>query len=610
MRGLRITGKDLAFAGGAAVLSLAVYLAFGAALEAGAIQAAAGAVLVVLAVLEVYRRIVAEQDRTRLEIRRIEPLLAVYRLLPLRAPLPAMANEGWSVPPDSAALLISLVREVRPRTVLETGCGISTLVLAYALEESGEPGASVVAIEHDPKWAATCRRRVAEHGLEARVRIVEASLVPTDVAGGTSVPFYAPSAFDGLPPIDLVVVNLYPFEATVAKEGVTVPEAIEQIDVGGPSMLRAAAKNHKHVIPLCDPALYAEFMKELETGTISDAFRFRAAVTTFARTAEYDLAISSWLSRQLDGEGSQLGERFGFSMQRVQTLRYGENPKQSAALYAPAGKVPYRQLHGKELSFNNLIDLESAWRIASEFAGPACVVIKHTNPCGVGTGDTIDAALRSAIAADSVSAFGGIIGANRQFDDACADAVGALFLEVIVAPSFSEGAKEILGKKKNLRLVETDGLRQALDIRTAAGGILVQTADSIAPSPGWKTVTKLQPDEETMRALEFAWIVCAHVKSNAIVITRDGQTVGIGAGQMSRVDSAKLAVTKAMSPTAGCVAASDAFFPFRDGLDILIDAGIRAIVQPGGSVRDDEVIAAADERGIAMVFTGERHFRH
>lgn len=414
----------------------------------------------------------------------------------------------------------------------------------------------------------------------------------------------------GLPRIDLVVVNLYPFEATVAKAGVTVPEAIEQIDVGGPSMLRAAAKNHKQSIPLSDPSLYGEFMKEMESGTISDAFRFRAAVTTFARTAEYDLAISAWLSRQLDGEASPLGERFALSMQRVQSLRYGENPKQVAALYAPAGKAPFRQLHGKELSFNNIIDLEAAWRLASEFVGPVGVVIKHTNPCGVGTADTIAGALRNAIAADPVSAFGGIIGVNRPFDDACAEAVGALFLEVIVAPSFSEGAKEILGKKKNLRLVETDGLSQSLDIRTAAGGILVQTSDVVAPATEWKVVTKVQADEATMRGLEFAWIVCSHVKSNAIVITRESQTVGIGAGQMSRVDSAKLAVTKATSPTPGCVAASDAFFPFRDGLDILADAGIRAIVQPGGSVRDDEVIAAADERGIAMVFTGERHFRH
>ncbi|MCM2315539.1 MAG: bifunctional phosphoribosylaminoimidazolecarboxamide formyltransferase/IMP cyclohydrolase [Thermoanaerobaculia bacterium] len=414
----------------------------------------------------------------------------------------------------------------------------------------------------------------------------------------------------GLPRIDLVVVNLYPFEATVAKEGVTVPEAIEQIDVGGPSMLRAAAKNHKQSIPLSDPSLYGEFMKEMESGTISDAFRFRAAVTTFARTAAYDLAISSWLSRQIDGEAAPLGERFGISMQRVQSLRYGENPKQFAALYAPGGKAPFRQLHGKELSFNNIIDLEAAWRLASEFVGPAGVVIKHTNPCGVGTANTIAGALRNAIAADPVSAFGGIIGVNRPFDDACAEAVGALFLEVIVAPSFSEGAKEILGRKKNLRLVETDGLRQSLDIRTAAGGILVQTSDVVAPATDWKVVTKLQADESTMRGLEFAWIVCSHVKSNAIVIAREAQTVGIGAGQMSRVDSAKLAVTKAMSPTAGCVAASDAFFPFRDGLDILADAGIRAVVQPGGSVRDDEVIAAADERGIVMVFTGERHFRH
>jgi phosphoribosylaminoimidazolecarboxamide formyltransferase/IMP cyclohydrolase len=413
-----------------------------------------------------------------------------------------------------------------------------------------------------------------------------------------------------LPPIDLVVVNLYPFEATIAREGVTVPEAIEQIDVGGPSMLRAAAKNHKQVLPLCDPALYGDFMKEMESGTISDEFRMRCAIATFERTAVYDRTIAAFLSGGSAPMSDVLAERIDLGLRRVQSLRYGENPKQSAALYSLTGSTPFQQLQGKELSFNNLIDIEAAWAIANAFTRPACAVIKHTNPCGVGAAEDLAGALRLAIDADNVSAFGGIIGANRPFDAGCAEVVGKMFLEVVVAPSFTEEAKEALAKKKNLRLIETAGLGQPLDVRTAAGGLLVQTRDVIADASTWTTVTKKVPDTATMMALEFAWIVCAHVKSNAIVLTKEAQSVGIGAGQMSRVDAARLAVTKAMQPTAGCVAASDAFFPFRDGLDILADAGVTAVVQPGGSVRDEEVIAAADERGIAMVFTGERHFRH
>jgi phosphoribosylaminoimidazolecarboxamide formyltransferase/IMP cyclohydrolase len=413
-----------------------------------------------------------------------------------------------------------------------------------------------------------------------------------------------------LPPIDLVVVNLYPFEATIAREGVTIPEAIEQIDVGGPSMLRAAAKNHKHVLPLCAPSLYSDFMKELQSGSISGDFRMRCAIATFERTAQYDRTIAAFLSGGDRPTSDVLAERIDLHLHRVQSLRYGENPKQSAALYSITGSTPFQQLHGKELSFNNLIDIEAAWSIASSFQAPAISVIKHTNPCGVGTAADLHEALRLAIEADNVSAFGGIIGANRPFDAKCADIIGSMFLEVIVAPSFTDDAREILTKKKNLRLIETEGLSQTLDIRTAAGGLLVQSRDSIADASTWKTVTSAEPDAATMRALEFAWIVCAHVKSNAIVLTKEAQTVGIGAGQMSRVDAAKLAVTKAMQPTEGCVAASDAFFPFRDGLDLLADAGVTAVVQPGGSVRDEEVIAAANERGLAMVFTGERHFRH
>jgi phosphoribosylaminoimidazolecarboxamide formyltransferase/IMP cyclohydrolase len=287
-------------------------------------------------------------------------------------------------------------------------------------------------------------------------------------------------------------------------------------------------------------------------------------------------------------------------------LRYGENPQQSATFFGGS----FKQLQGKELSYNNLLDLDAAMRLAHAFREPAAAVIKHTNPCGVARRATYAEALRAAVEADPVSAYGGIVGANREFDDDAARVIESLFLEVIVAPSFSEGARAILAKKKNLRLIEAPPPQNDVELRSAAGGILEQSVDRIGPREEWRVVTERQPSEEELRGLEFAWIVCAHVKSNAIVITNEAQSIGIGAGQMSRVDAAKLAVTKATQPTAGAYAASDAFFPFRDGLDILADAGVRAVIQPGGSVRDAEVIAAANERGVAMVFTGERHFRH
>ena len=392
-----------------------------------------------------------------------------------------------------------------------------------------------------------------------------------------------------IPPIDLVVVNLYPFEQTIAREGVTIDEAIEQIDIGGPSMLRAAAKNHRHVLPLPDPSLYADFLREFEKGRISDGFRRRCAVAVFERTSRYDATIARFLGNS-------------------QSLRYGENPQQSAAFYAP-GKT-FEQLHGKELSYNNLLDLDAAVRLATAFREPAAVVIKHTNPCGVARRDTIANALRAAIDADPVSAFGGIIATNREFDEGCARAVEPLFVEVITAPSFDNTALEALKRKKNLRLILANRWTNSEDVRSAAGGLLVQSVDRIGGRESWKIVTKNSADSEVLDGLEFAWIVCAHVKSNAIVLTSKSHSIGIGAGQMSRVDAAKVAIMKATAPTAGAFAASDAFFPFRDGLDILADAGVRAVIQPGGSVRDAEVIAAADERGLTMVFTGERHFRH
>jgi len=391
-----------------------------------------------------------------------------------------------------------------------------------------------------------------------------------------------------IPPIDLVVVNLYPFESTIDKEGVTLQEAIEQIDIGGPSMLRAAAKNHRYVLPLCDPKLYDEFVAQIDN--VSDDFRLKCAIAVFDLTMHYDRAIARYL-------------RGG----KMMPLRYGENPHQSATF---STDHPLEQLQGKELSYNNLLDLDAAMKLANAFEEPAIAIIKHTNPCGVARRDSLLDALKAAIESDPVSAFGGIIGANRELDGDCARAIVDMFLEVIVAPSFSDEAREVLAKKKNLRLIASSKIANEWDIRSAAGGLLIQSPDRVSGRDKWRVVTQKQPSEAEINGLEFAWIVCAHVKSNAIVLTNESQSVGVGAGQMSRVDAAKVAIMKSILPTSGTFAASDAFFPFRDGLDILADAGVRAVIQPGGSVRDEEVINAANERGVAMVFTGERHFRH
>ncbi|HEV8659790.1 MAG TPA: bifunctional phosphoribosylaminoimidazolecarboxamide formyltransferase/IMP cyclohydrolase [Thermoanaerobaculia bacterium] len=406
-----------------------------------------------------------------------------------------------------------------------------------------------------------------------------------------------------IPPVDVVAVNLYPFEATIARKGVTMAEAIEQIDVGGPSMLRAAAKNHRYVIPLCDPSLYADFIREFETGEISDELRLRCAIKVFEKTSQYDATIAKYLNDQ-----PLTTDYLSINLPRFQDLRYGENPQQPSAFYAH-GK-PFEQLQGKELSYNNLLDLDSAIRLANAFAPSAIAIIKHTNPCGVARRDSLADALRAAIESDPVSAFGGIIGANREFDGDCARQIESMFLEVIVAPSFSAEAIDVLQKKKNLRLVTTRASLPEREYRSAAGGILVQSPDRISGRDGWKVATVRKPSDEEMDELEFAWIVCAHVKSNAIVLTNRSQSIGIGAGQMSRVDAAKVAIMKSILSATGSFAASDAFFTFRDGLDILADAGVRAVIQPGGSVRDDELIAAANDHGLAMVFTGERHFRH
>ncbi|MEO8381373.1 MAG: bifunctional phosphoribosylaminoimidazolecarboxamide formyltransferase/IMP cyclohydrolase [Acidobacteriota bacterium] len=416
-----------------------------------------------------------------------------------------------------------------------------------------------------------------------------------------------------IPAIDLVVVNLYPFEQTVARDGVTMSEAIEQIDVGGPSMLRAAAKNHRFVLPLCDPSLYADFIRALESGMIGDDFRRRCAIAVFEKTSAYDATIAAYLRGQSLETKAGGAEELNLRLEKFQDLRYGENPHQSAGFYVPAGPRPFTQLQGKELSYNNLLDLDSAIRLANTFREPAVAIIKHTNPCGVARRSNLAEAAGAAIEADPVSAFGGIVGANRPFDAESARAVVELFLEVIVAPEFTEEAREILAKKKNLRLVTVPPnttRASATEMRSAAGGILVQSMDTVSGRAGWTVASARQPSAEEWEGLEFAWLVCAHVKSNAIVLTNPSQSVGIGAGQMSRVDAAKVALMKSILPVRGTFAASDAFFPFRDGLDLLAEAGVRAVIQPGGSVRDPEVIAAADRHGLTMIFTGERHFRH
>ena len=422
-----------------------------------------------------------------------------------------------------------------------------------------------------------------------------------------------------IPAVDVVAVNLYPFESTIAREGVTLAEAVEQIDIGGPSMLRAAAKNHRHVIPLSDPSLYGDFIRELERGQVSDEFRLRCAIAVFEKTSRYDAQIARYLNGQRGGQAilpvttgerpAGSGGRLTLELTKFQDLRYGENPQQSAAFYVGQAQNPFEQLHGKELSYNNLLDLDSAIRLANAFVQPAIAIIKHTNPCGVARSNSLPDALRAAIESDPVSAFGGIIGANRELDAECARQIESMFLEVIVAPSFSAEALDILQKKKNLRLVTAGAALPDMELRSAAGGILAQSPDRISGRETWKVATERRPTLEEMDGLEFAWIVCAYVKSNAIVLTNRSRSVGIGAGQMSRVDAAKVAIMKSMQ-AAGSYAASDAFFSFRDGLDILAIVGVRAVIQPGGSMRDDEIIAAANEHGMAMVVTGERHFRH
>jgi phosphoribosylaminoimidazolecarboxamide formyltransferase/IMP cyclohydrolase len=429
----------------------------------------------------------------------------------------------------------------------------------------------------------------------------------------------------GIAPIDLVVVNLYPFEAAAAS-GAPYAECVETIDIGGPALIRAAAKNHDFVAVLTDPAQYDDFVTEFSGhGGVTLAHRKALAAQAYARTAAYDAAIAAWFAGQQD---MLFPERLTLAGTLRQTLRYGENPHQLAGFYttgARPGIATARQTQGKALSFNNLNDTDAAFECVAEFDRPAVVIVKHANPCGVAEGETLAEAWDLALRCDPVSAFGGIVAVNRTLDEAAAERIAAIFTEVIVAPGATQGAEKILARKKNLRLLLTGALpdpaEAGLAIRTLAGGFLAQTRDNGRITPaGLTTVTKRAPSEAEMADMLFAFRVCKHVKSNAIVYARACATVGIGAGQMSRVDSARIAAWKAQEAaraaglenplTEGSVVASDAFFPFADGLQAAIAAGATAVIQPGGSVRDAEVIAAADAAGVAMVFTQMRHFRH
>ncbi|MBA5636255.1 bifunctional phosphoribosylaminoimidazolecarboxamide formyltransferase/IMP cyclohydrolase [Duganella sp. LX20W] len=437
-----------------------------------------------------------------------------------------------------------------------------------------------------------------------------------------------------MPTIDMVVVNLYPFQATVAKDSCTLEDAIENIDIGGPTMLRSAAKNHKDVVVICDPADYGVVLAEMKgtggaSGQVSYDTRFKLATKVYAHTAQYDGAITNYLTSlgadKAHATRAAYPQTLNVAFEKVQDMRYGENPHQSAAFYRDlqpsAGALAnYRQLQGKELSYNNIADADAAWECVKSLGGfdqsAACVIVKHANPCGVALGANAVDAYKRALQTDPTSAFGGIIAFNTEVDGVAATELAKLFVEVLIAPSFTAEALQILSAKQNVRLLEIplgNGIN-AMDFKRVGGGLLVQSADAKNVLVGdLKVVTKLQPTQQQLQDMMFAWRVAKYVKSNAIVFCGNNMTLGVGAGQMSRIDSARIASIKAQNAglsLTNSVVASDAFFPFRDGLDVVVDAGANCVIHPGGSMRDQEVIDAADERGVVMVYTGTRHFRH
>jgi phosphoribosylaminoimidazolecarboxamide formyltransferase / IMP cyclohydrolase len=431
-------------------------------------------------------------------------------------------------------------------------------------------------------------------------------------------------AAHGIEPIDMVVVNLYAFEKTAAIPGVAFGHLIENIDIGGPSMVRSAAKNFEDVAIVTRVSDYPALIEELQanSGALSRETRWRLAKQAFSTTAAYDTAIANTLDQIADApppdqavpKASAAPQVLRINFPLAQSLRYGENPHQRAALYSDGtglGVAGATQLQGKELSFNNLVDLDACWELAQEFEEPAVIIVKHTNPCGAATGATVIEAYQKALAADPISAFGGVIGINRAVDGDAAAEIAKLFVEAIAAPAFTAEARERFAAKKNLRLVEIKAAPPRPIVKHVSGGLLLQDADTgRVDESELDVVTWRPPSAEELRSLLFAWRIAKHVKSNAIVYAKDGQTLGVGAGQMSRVDSARFGAMKAVLPLEGCVAASDAFFPFPDGLETVAEAGATAVIQPGGSVKDQDVIAAADRLGMAMVFTGIRHFRH
>jgi phosphoribosylaminoimidazolecarboxamide formyltransferase / IMP cyclohydrolase len=490
---------------------------------------------------------------------------------------------------------------------------LSTGGTAKALADAGLPVTEVAAYTGFPEM------------LDGRVKTLHPKVHGGILARRDEPAHMAALGSQGIPTIDLVVVNLYPFGATVAKPGCTLEEAIENIDIGGPAMVRSAAKNHAHVGVVVDPADYPALLAELHAhgATLSSATRFALAQKAFSHTAAYDGAISNYLTaRDATGVVQPFPARFNWQGTKLQDMRYGENPHQQAAFYrdelpAPGTIATARQLQGKELSYNNVADSDAAWECVQSFPEPACVIVKHANPCGVALAPSPLDAYRMAFATDPTSAFGGIIAFNREVDAGVVDVVSAQFLEVLIAPSYSTDALAAIAKKANVRVLAITpaaGGGNAWEVKRVGGGMLVQTPDLDAIDPSsLKVVTRIAPTPAQVADLLFAWRVAKFVKSNAIVYCGGGRTLGIGAGQMSRVDATRIAAIKAANAglsLSGSVVASDAFFPFRDGLDVVADNGAVAVIQPGGSVRDAEVITAADERGIAMVFTGVRHFRH
>jgi phosphoribosylaminoimidazolecarboxamide formyltransferase/IMP cyclohydrolase len=498
------------------------------------------------------------------------------------------------------------------RALVQLGFGLlSTGGTAKILSEAGLPVTEVSQVTGFPEM------------LDGRVKTLHPKIHAGLLARRDDPGHMATLSSHAIAPIDVVAINLYPFAATVARPDCTREQAIENIDIGGPAMLRSAAKNHAAVTVLVDPRDYATVLEQLRAGgSVSENTRFELATKAFAHTAAYDGAISGYLSSlNADGTRNRFPRILTRQWHQLQDMRYGENPHQHAAFYRDAVVgagllAAYHQIQGKELSFNNVVDADAAWECVRAFSVPTCVIVKHANPCGVATGRTTEQAYRRAFATDPTSAFGGIIAFNRTVDLATAQAVNEQFAEVVIAPGFGDDAKKTFAGKANLRVLELapGDAQNDLDLKRVGGGLLAQTPDVASlPRSELKIVTRNAPSEEQMEDLLFAWKVVRFVKSNAIVFAVQGTTLGVGAGQMSRLDSARIAAIKAKAAglsLQGSCAASDAFFPFRDGLDAIVDAGARCVIQPGGSVRDAEVIAAANERGVAMVFTGMRHFRH